>query len=138
MALRGKMITGRWCDLVADALPDGEVLFSTGTDDYQGSVAIVARLDDGRWLQYDWSYGSCSVCDSWEDLPESEVKVEIGEAAAILPAVEFARYLANVLESKADWLRDPSTKDGSWVYSEHIGLTVEELLMRVQKEAVNG
>lgn len=131
MTLRGKMITGRWHETVADALPDGEVLFSTGSDGYQGSVAIVARLDDGRWLHYDWSYGSCSGCDAWEGQPEDDVKDEIRLGAAVMDSAHFADYLVSAKASRSSWLWDPSTENDSYSYESHVGLTVDELVARV-------
>ena len=125
MTLRGTMITGRWHETVAAALPDGEVIFSTGTDDYQGSVAIVARLDDGRWLHYDWSYGSCSGCDAWEDEPTEKVTAEIAKGAAIMDRDHFADYLVSAKASKASWLHDGNSE--SYSYERHVGVTVDEL-----------
>lgn len=139
MTLRGKMVEGRWFEEVKAALPDGEVVFSTGTDDYQGSVAIVARLDDGRWLHYDWSYGSCSGCDAWESRVHGgeeggreAVLEEIRNGAAILDAAHFADYLVGCRAAKASWLRDPdSSEQPFYSYETHVGMTVDELVRAV-------
>lgn len=132
MTLRGKMVEGRWHEEVAAALPDGEVVFSTGTADYQGSVAIVARLDDGRWLHYDWSYGSCSGCDAWEgtmyDDADGPAKVaeEIRKGAAIMDRDHFADYLVSAKAARASWLH--SGDGDSYSYEQHVGLKVDELV----------
>jgi hypothetical protein len=139
--LRGEMIQGRWASLVAEALPDGEVLFSSGVSDYQGRVGIVARLDDGNWLFYEWSYGSCSGCDSWEDkvgyynedsTGREEVKQEIRDGAAVMDAETFADYLIGCKETGASWL-DPD----SYGYSDHKGLSFDELMSTVVKDLRN-
>lgn len=130
MTLRGKMITGRWHETVAEALPDGEVVFSTGTDDYQGSVSIVARLDDGRWLHYSWSYGSCSGCDQWEGEPQERVVADIQAGAAIMDAAHFADYLVACRARNASWLQD--CEGGDFYDDQRVGLTVEELVQAVQ------
>lgn len=128
MALRGKMVQGRWHKTVAKTLPDGEVVFSTGLCDYQGYVAIVARLDDGRWLHYSWSYGSCDGCDAWEGVPEEDVKEDILKGAAIMDSAHFADYLVSIKASEASWLRDNSVEAEYSSYEEHVGLTVDQLV----------
>jgi len=125
------MVEGRWSDEVRAALPDGEILFSRGRIDYQGSVAIIARLDDGRWLQYDWSYGSCSGCDQWEGERETVIADEIRRGAAIMDAHTFQDFLAGILHRKAEWLLGTG---GYGSYEDHTGLEVEELLNRVKED----
>ena len=141
MTLRGKMIEARWSEMVREALPDGEVVFSTGRNDYQGSVAIVAKLDDGRWLHYDWSYGSCSGCDHWENVMgwdddaerRQEVINEIQNGAAIMDAAHFADYLCGIKAAGADWLHDDSDRsEGSYYsYEDHVGMSLPDLMTAV-------
>lgn len=132
--LRGECVSGRWSGEVFAALPDGEVVFSRGRNDYQGSVAIVAKLDDGRWLHYGWSYGSCSACDSWEGEPEEKVAEEIRSGAAIMDPETFADYLIACYHQKAEWLTGKAKYDEtqeSYSYDEHTGLGTVELLSLV-------
>ena len=128
--LRGDCVFGRWYHTVKEALPDGEILASVGTNDYQGSVAIVARLDDGRWLHYAWSYGSCSFCDPWEEEDEAVVKDEILKGAAVLDCEAFLRYLMSAADSEAGWLAALRGKE-NWMYEEKVGLDYNSLLDRV-------
>lgn len=128
--LRGECINGRWSGLVREALPDGEIVASVGTDDYQGSVAIVAKLDDGRWLHYSWSYGSCSHCDSWEEQDKDIVKQEIRKGAAILDRDAFLRYIVSAADSDAGWLAALRGKE-DWMYEEKVGLDYNGLLDKV-------
>lgn len=128
--LRGECVNGRWSYLVKEALPDGEIVSSVGTCDYQGSVAIVARLDDGRWLHYAWSYGSCSGCDHWENITEGEAKQEIISGAAILDREAFLRYIVSAADSDAGWLAALRGKE-DWIYEEKVGLNYNELLDKV-------
>lgn len=131
--MRGPMVGGRWHETVAAALPDGEVLFSSGNEDYSGQVAIVAKLDDGDWLFYAWSYGSCSGCDPWEDEPIENVKEDIRLGAKVMSPQEFYVFLENCQSTKAPWLvgSDP------WGYEQFVGLTAPDLLTRVRNELVN-
>lgn len=128
--LRGECVEGRWSYIVKQALPDGEIVSSVGSCDYQGSVAIVAKLDDGNWLHYAWSYGSCSGCDAWEDEPEESVKEEIRNGAAILDRDSFLRYLVSAADSDAGWLAALRGKE-SWIYEEKVGLDYNGLLDKV-------
>lgn len=128
--LRGECVNGRWSGLVREALPDGEIVASVGTDDYQGSVAIVARLDDGRWLHYSWSYGSCSHCDSWECEDEAVVKEEISNGAAILDREAFLRYLQRAYDNDASWIASMRGEE-RYNYEEKVGLDYNGLLDKV-------
>ena len=59
----------RYCDELGTALKEvraSKLLFLSYTSDYQGSVDVSALLEDGRVFSYEYSYGSCSGCDSWE------------------------------------------------------------------------
>jgi hypothetical protein len=66
----------RWSDTVASGcrygdcaemvFGDGEVIWEDSYADYQGSAEVLVAMPDGRIGHYEWSYGSCSGCDSWE------------------------------------------------------------------------
>lgn len=63
----------RWEELVEKVLRPIEVLFYAGEADYQGSAAVLVRRADGMIVAYEWSWGSCSGCDPWEDELEENV-----------------------------------------------------------------
>jgi hypothetical protein len=76
---------------------------------YQGKVATLVMLEDGRYALYNDYYGSCSGCDSWEDAPDEAVKnmcVDLANGAYI-----FESFL-DVLE----FLTDEEKEEGwsSW------------------------
>jgi hypothetical protein len=150
MGLRGTCVAGvRWAEEVMASLPDGEVLFSRGKSDYQGSGCLVARLDDGRWAQYEWNYGSCSGCDRWEDAGGYDdeedrqkklnevISADVNREAAFMDAETMGDFLVGCLAKKAAWLTGKNTYDGSasYSYEEHVGLSLEDLLKRVAEEA---
>lgn len=132
--LRGDCVAGRWHTLVMEALPDGEIICSVGTADYQGQVAIVARLDDGQWLHYSWSYGSCESCDRWEgrvysdDAGREAVDDEIRRGAAILDRDHFADYLVGCSDS--EWVGAMRGEE-SWGYEERTGASFDELIKQL-------
>lgn len=128
--LRGDCVAGRWRNIVMAALPDGEVICSVGTADYQGQVAIVAKLDDGNWLHYSWSYGSCSSCDAWEDRiyagdsERAEVDDDIRRGAATMDRDHFADYLVGASDS--EWVK-ALRGEQSWLYEDRTGASFEQL-----------
>lgn len=66
----------RWSELAERLIGDWDVLWENACVDYQGSAELLA-YKDGRFCYLEWSYGSCSGCDPWEDLPEDEALSEM-------------------------------------------------------------
>jgi hypothetical protein len=64
--------TCRYGDTVGQVFGDAEIIWEDSVADYQGHANIVALLEDGTVLHYEWSYGSCSGCDSWESSGASD------------------------------------------------------------------
>lgn len=56
--------------------PDSEVIWEASEADYQGSANILIRTAEGRFAHFEWTYGSCSGCDEWEDRGLSDVEIE--------------------------------------------------------------
>lgn len=69
------------------AFGGADVIWEHAEDDYQGAVAIVFKMPDGRHGFYEWWYGSCSGCDDWEarDLTTEEIQTEMLSKAAMFP-----------------------------------------------------
>lgn len=81
---------------------EAEILWENSTDDYQGSCNVVARMPDGTFAQYAWSYGSCSGCDDWEsrfgyeDFADDKVEAEMRQATVTFADAEtLQKYLDN-------------------------------------------
>lgn len=56
--------------------------------DYQGKVATLVRLPDGRAALYNDYYGSCSGCDSWEGADDATVRamcIDLANGAYVFP-----------------------------------------------------
>jgi hypothetical protein len=61
---------GRYADNlqnVLDKLGAVKLLRADYENDYQGHVDVDVLLGDGKVFSYNYSYGSCSGCDEWED-----------------------------------------------------------------------
>lgn len=138
----------RWADTIASKCRYGEVaetvfgmaeiIWEHSEDDYQGTANILALFPDGRFAHYEWTYGSCSGCDTWEaaGLTDDEIAAEMCEYAAWFPdEMAFVAYLERVTAGGSDDLvptAQPSTAGSipgmvRWLYG---GIGREFLEMR--------
>jgi len=71
--------SGRYSEIlenVLDRLGAEKILKEEYEDDYQGYIDVDVLLKDGRVFSYEYSYGSCSGCDSWEAMDYSIEQIE--------------------------------------------------------------
>lgn len=72
----------RWAEFAEANWGTWEFIWEDSYSDYQGSASIVAYdMNSGRFVFTEWSYGSCSGCDPWEDMPEEKVKKDFDKMA---------------------------------------------------------
>jgi len=80
----GETIAGqcRYGDVAEKAFGLMNILWEDSTDDYQGGAEVLAKSESRAWgeedkpyVHYEWSYGSCSGCDGWEDQGLSDAKI---------------------------------------------------------------
>ena len=66
-----KQIDARWEDVAEAALKRAgfDVIDRAGTCDYQGWGVLIGKAGD-EFAVVSWSYGSCGVCDNFEDLSD--------------------------------------------------------------------
>lgn len=71
---------------------EAEILWESSYADYQGNADIFALMPDGTFVHYEWTYGSCSGCDEWEDrgLTDEEIEKEMRDTMAVLTTPEAA------------------------------------------------
>lgn len=68
----------RWSELFQRLIGGWIVVWEDSCADYQGWAKVLAYDQvSGRFCYVEWTYGSCSGCDPWEGLAESEVMEEI-------------------------------------------------------------
>lgn len=70
------------------------VVERAGIDDYQGWGVILASSKQ-EFAVLSWSYGSCSGCDSYEDLPHEQVVEELAELIEKFASEDEARASFN-------------------------------------------
>jgi hypothetical protein len=69
---------------------DWEVLWEDSEADYQGHASFLARNPvNGHYVFYEWWYGSCSGCDTWEaqELTDYQIEQEMRDEA-----IEFVSF----------------------------------------------
>lgn len=72
---------------------NAEVIWEHSEADWQGFANVFAKLPDGRFCHYEWTYGSCSGCDEWESrgLSGNDVEKEMRRSAAYFDNADQVR-----------------------------------------------
>jgi hypothetical protein len=87
----------RYGDVAECVFGDAEIIWEHSEDSFQGSANILAYFPDtGKFAHYEWTYGSCCVCDEWEArrLSDDEIEQEMRDSAVWFDDVEtLKRYL---------------------------------------------
>lgn len=83
----------RYGEVAEQIWGEAEIIWENSEADYQGHAAILALTADGRWWFYEWWYGSCSGCDSWEDagLTDDQIQAEMENTAAVFQDIEVLK-----------------------------------------------
>lgn len=78
---------------------DWDILWEDSEADYQGHASILANKN-GKYAFYEWWYGSCSGCDTWEssEMTDEQIESEMKDTAMWLEnEFELKKWL-NMLE----------------------------------------
>jgi len=65
----------RYGDIAGEIWGDWEIIWENSEADYQGSASFIA-YKDGTYVYYEWDYGSCSGCDTWEAANYTDEQIE--------------------------------------------------------------
>lgn len=93
----------RYGDCAATVYGAMEVLVEVSERGYQGGASVL--LWDGDKVHYiEWSYGSCSGCDAWEQagLTDEQVAAEI-QGSSIVMSFDEAVAWAKLLPGNEHW-----------------------------------
>lgn len=92
----------RWFNVVAETkietlqdLGELEVLADFSESDYQGDVRLAFLDRDGRCCYLQYGYGSCSECDSYEDMSEDEIRADIFQSMVVMDKTAFIKFAAS-------------------------------------------
>jgi hypothetical protein len=66
----------RYGDVAGRLFGEAEVIWEHSENGWHGYANVLVRTPDGHFVHYAWTYGSCSHCDDWWDLPGGEDAVE--------------------------------------------------------------
>lgn len=86
----------RYGDVAERIFSEAEIIWEHSESDYQGWANVLAKMPDGTFIHYEWTYGSCSGCDEWEDrgLTDDEVEQEMRRTMVLFQNAEtLPRYL---------------------------------------------
>jgi hypothetical protein len=76
-------------DAVKNVLPEEATVHSTWSGSYSGEYVLCIELDGYIWIRHGY-YGSCSVCDAYENDPVAETE-RICRGAYCFESVDDAR-----------------------------------------------
>ena len=91
----------RWSELAERLIGDWFVVWEDAYVDYQGSAELLA-YKDGAFCYLEWSYGSCSGCDPWEDIPENEALCEMKRNAMFFTDAAYLYTWISMLSKTGD------------------------------------
>lgn len=99
--------SARYGDVAGRIFGDAEIIWEASTNDYQGSCDVLALLPTGEFVHYEWTYGSCSGCDTWEHQygygADDDIEREMRKEMVTFPDVAtLQRYLHT--DNLDDWL----------------------------------
>lgn len=95
----------RWSEFAERLIGDWEILWERAEVDYQGFAEVLAAKD-GRFCYLEWSYGSCSGCDQWEDMPEEQAFADFKTGAMFFDSADAFRAWLKMLRSTKDGKAD--------------------------------
>lgn len=80
----------RYGDIAEQIWGDADVIWENSEADYQGHATFLAKQADGKFVFYEWVYGSCSGCDDWEyrNLIDEQIKQEMLQDAIFFDTEE--------------------------------------------------
>ena len=99
----------RYGDVAEGIWGDWDLVWERSDDDYQGDARFLA-YKDGTFTYYEWDYGSCSGCDTWEAacMSDAQVAEEMQRDAVTFDTPEAVRewaYMRKDAQMEAELLR---------------------------------
>jgi hypothetical protein len=91
----------RWSEYAEELIGNDYILWEDASNDYQGHAKILS-YNNNQFSYIEWSYGSCSGCDSYEGLPDEDIRKEFKKDCMVFsdPFV-FVNWM-NMLKSTRD------------------------------------
>jgi len=125
------VITGRWSNIAMLGIEDAEVIYEYWENDYQGHCEYIVKIDHWshpEYIEFGWSYGSCSGCDGYEELSRNELIKAFVNNRVTYDKIALRVYGERLLE------QNPIEIDYEWEKrARNKGLTI---LAEVNKEEI--
>jgi len=92
----------RYGGIAGQVWGDWNILWEDSEANYQGHASFLAEKN-GKYCFYEWWYGSCSGCDTWEskDYGDGAVQNEMRKTALWLDDEQQLMKWLNMLEGRA-------------------------------------
>lgn len=92
----------RWSEEWIDPYLDWDVIEDNSLDDYQGEVDIIFT-DGCRYVFIEYSYGSCSVCDGFEELSEEQRQREFKDLTLLFECKdEYLNWKSRIYDASTN------------------------------------
>jgi hypothetical protein len=84
----------RYGEMAAPLFEGCWVLWENSENDYQGHAKVLASAPGGTYRFVEWTYGSCSGCDEWEDrgLSAADITTELRRTMAVFDRTSLRAY----------------------------------------------
>jgi len=89
----------RYGDIAGTVWGDWDILWEDSEENWQGHASFLAEKD-GKYCFYEWWYGSCSGCDTWEasGISGEDIAAEMKDTALWLDSKEALKKWLDMLE----------------------------------------
>ena len=84
----------RYGDVAGNIFGNSNIIWEDSENDYQGHARILAQMESGVFVHYEWSYGSCSYCDEWEsrELSGKQIEEEMRREMTVINNVKILKH----------------------------------------------
>ena len=77
-----------------------DIIWEDSEDDYQGTVKLIALMENSDIVTFTYNYGSCSGCDDWEAVGYNDDQIEQAMRKECMEVFtdykEFLKYVQKV------------------------------------------
>lgn len=83
---------------------NSEVLWEDSQDDYQGHAKVLCKNGENEYAFYEWNYGSCSGCDTWEanNTSPDEIEKEMRHCTAWMDRFSLEAYAGGLRKTNGN------------------------------------
>jgi hypothetical protein len=106
----------RWAEYIEPHFRDWAIIWEDSCDDYQGSVAILG-FRSGQFRYCEYSYGSCSGCDEFDNLGNMARAEEFQRLCTTFTPETFIAFLKSVRDIHPDYEYEELPRCKEFIFS---------------------